>query len=310
MEVFNNYMTFLKAEQGLSQYTMRNYSTDILDFFEFLKTEGISSLTEVTGATVRECLSCLTEHHISKLSIARKLAALRSFYHYLVREGFVTSDPMARISSPKLDKRLPCFLTEKEMERLLVAPDSSTPQGQRDRAILEVLYASGVRISELVGLDLEQVDLDTGELRVWGKGNKERVVLIGKPSVKVLMAYLSQGRIKLLNGKRNSALFLNYYGERINQRRVQKMLKEYASLAGIGKRVYPHLLRHTFATHLLDGGADLRVVQELLGHVSLSTTQIYTHVSQSQLRKVYLSAHPLAKATLKPVKGGVKCQIH
>jgi len=295
MEVFNNYMTFLKAEQGLSQYTMRNYSTDLLDFFKFLKAEGISSLTEVTSATIREYLSCLTEHHISKSSIARKLAALRSFYHYLVREGFVTSDPMARISTPKLDKHLPCFLTEEEIRRLLLTPDSSTPWGQRDRAILEVFYASGVRISELVGLDLEGVNLDSGELRVWGKGNKERVVLIGTPSVKALMAYLNQGRPKLLNGKRNSALFLNCSGERIHRRAVQKMLKEYAGLAGIDKRVYPHMLRHSFATHLLDGGADLRVVQELLGHVSLSTTQIYTHVSKSQLRKVYLSAHPLAK---------------
>lgn len=310
MEVFNNYMTFLKAEQGFSQYTIRNYSTDVLEFFEFLKAEGVSSLAEVNRVTVRSYLLHLGEVGSSKVSVARKVAALRSFFRYLVREGFVSSDPMTGISSPKLDKRLPSFLTREEIDRLLLAPDPSTPQGQRDRAILEVFYASGLRISELVGLDLEQVDLDTGELRVWGKGNKERVALIGEPSIKVLIAYLGQGRTKLLNGKRNSALFLNYNGERIARRAVQKMLKEYASLASINKRVYPHMLRHTFATHLLDGGADLRVVQELLGHVSLSTTQIYTHVSQSQARKVYLSAHPLAKATLKPVKGGVKCQIH
>lgn len=299
MEVFNNYMTFLEAERGFSEYTVRNYRTDLIDFFHFIKAQGISSLSDIDRSMIRNYLSYLLEQGIVKSSIARRLSALRSFYAFLFREGVISSNLVDGISSPKLDKRLPSFLSQDEVQRLLVAPDSSTPQGQRDRAILEVFYASGVRISELVGLDLEGVNLDSGELRVWGKGSKERVVLIGKPSVKVLMAYLSQGRTKLLNGKRNSALFLNYNGERITRRTVEQMVKEYANLAGIDKRVYPHILRHTFATHLLDGGADLRVVQELLGHVSLSTTQIYTHVSQSQARKVYLSAHPRAMETKK-----------
>ncbi|GAI02053.1 unnamed protein product [marine sediment metagenome] len=181
------------------------------------------------------------------------------------------------------------------MNRLLEAPDLSTPQGRRDRALLELLYASGLRVSELVSLNLERVNLDTNEIRVWGKGSKERIVLIGKPAARALVAYLNQGRPELLGKKRSNALLLNRYGKRLIERRVQRILEKYTNIAGIGKRVYPHMLRHTFATHLLDGGADLRVVQELLGHASLSSTQIYTHVSKSQAKKVYLSAHPMAQ---------------
>jgi integrase/recombinase XerC len=190
---------------------------------------------------------------------------------------------------------LPTFLTIEEMVRLLEAPDLSTPEGQRDRALLELLYASGLRLSELVQLDLGQVNLDTREIRVWGKGAKERVVLMGKPAAEALTTYLSQGRPGLLGKKKSPALFLNRYGGRLTERRVQQVLDKYASKAGIVKKVHPHMLRHTFATHLLDGGADLRVVQELLGHARLSSTEIYTHVTHSQARKVYLSAHPMAK---------------
>jgi len=180
--------------------------------------------------------------------------------------------------------------------RLLEAPDVSTPQGQRDRALLELLYASGLRVSELVRLDLEQINLDTREIRVWGKGAKERAVLMGKPAAEALTTYISGGRPKLLGEKRSStALFVNRYGGRLPERRVQRILEKYARLAGMDKRVHPHMLRHTFATHLLDGGADLRVVQELLGHAALSSTQIYTHVTKSQAKKVYLSAHPMAR---------------
>jgi integrase/recombinase XerC len=206
----------------------------------------------------------------------------------------VSASPVAD-TSPKLDKRLPSFLTMEEIERLLNAPDLSTPQGQRDRALLELLYASGLRVSEVVSLNLERIDLDTNEIRVWGKGSKERVVLMGKPAANALNIYLNQGRPNLLGKKGSSALFLNRYGGRLVERRVQRILEKYAKIAGIGKRVHPHMLRHTFATHLLDGGADLRVVQELLGHANLSSTQIYTHVTKSQARKVYLSAHPMAK---------------
>ncbi|MBA7596486.1 Tyrosine recombinase XerC [subsurface metagenome] len=293
--VFNKYINYLEAERNASPYTVRNYTTDLLDFFQFLKAKGIGSLKEVNRHTLRDYLSHLMEKGFVKASIARKLSAIRSFYRYLLREEIISTSPVATTSSPKLDRRLPSFLTIEEINRLLEAPDSSTPQGLRDRALMELLYASGLRVSELVSINLEQVNLDTNEIRVWGKGSKERVVLIGKPAARALTAYLNQGRPRLLGKKRSNALFLNRYGKRLIERRVQRILEKYTNIAGIGKRVYPHMLRHTFATHLLDGGADLRVVQELLGHASLSSTQIYTHVSKSQAKKVYLSAHPMAQ---------------
>ena len=294
-EIFNRYMNYLEAERNASPYTVRNYTTDLLHFFNFLRTKEISSLKEVDRHVVRDYLSHLMEKGFVKASIARKLSAIRSFYRYLHREGIVPTNPLATISSPKLDKRLPSFLTIEEVERLLEAPDLSKPQGQRDRAILELLYASGLRVSELAQLTLKQIDLDTNEIRVWGKGSKERVVLMGEPAAKALKEYLSRDRSKLLGDKKSNAVFVTKYGQRLTERGVQKRLEEIAKKAGIDKRVHPHLLRHTFATHLLDGGADLRVVQELLGHANLSSTQIYTHVTKSQAKKVYLSAHPMAR---------------
>ncbi len=292
--LFDNYIHYLQAERNASPYTIRNYTTDLLGFFQFLRTREIDSLDEIDKHVLRDYLSHLMEQGLVKASIARKLSAIRSFYRYLLRERIIPTSPLATTSSPKLDKRLPSFLTQEEVKQLLEAPDLSTPQGQRDRALMELLYASGLRVSELVNINLEQVNLDSCEIRVWGKGSKERVVLMGKPAANALQTYLSQGRPKLIGNKRISALFLNRYGGRVTERRVQRILEKYASLVDIGKRVHPHMLRHTFATHLLDGGADLRVVQELLGHANLSSTQIYTHVTQSQAKKVYLSAHPMA----------------
>jgi integrase/recombinase XerC len=207
----------------------------------------------------------------------------------------ISTNPSATTASPKLDKRLPSFLTIKEMGQLLEAPDLTTPQGQRNRAFLELLYASGLRVSELAKLNLEQITLDTREIRVWGKGAKERMVLMGEPAARALLTYLTQGRPILLGNRKTNAVFLNRFGGRLSERSVQSILQEYADQVGLDRRVHPHMLRHTFATHLLDGGADLRVVQELLGHASLSSTQIYTHVSKTQARKVYLAAHPLAR---------------
>ena len=298
---FNKYIHYLQAERNVSPYTVRNYTTDLLGskrikgFFAFLTERGVSSLSEVDRSLLRDYLAYLVEQGVVKASIARRLSAIRSFYRYLLREGTLETSPLEKASSPKLDKRLPSFLTVEEAKRLIEAPDLSTPQGQRDRALLELLYASGLRVSELAQLDLEQVNLDTLEIRVWGKGAKERMVLMGKPAAKALNTYLSQGKPKLLGEKRSNALFLNRYGGRLRERRVQRILEKYAKIAGIEKRVHPHMLRHTFATHLLDGGADLRVVQELLGHANLSSTQIYTHVTQSRAREVYLSAHPMAQ---------------
>ncbi|MFC1958648.1 tyrosine recombinase XerC [Chloroflexota bacterium] len=300
-EVFNRYINYLEAERNASPYTVRNYTSDLLGsknikgFFAFLTERGIKSLDKTDRHLLRDYLVYLVEKGLVKASIARKLSAIRSFYRYLVREEILPVNPVQETSSPKLDKRLPSFLTTEEVTRLLEAPDSATPKGQRDCAFMELLYASGLRVSELVSLNLEQVNLDAREIRVLGKGSKERMVLMGEPATRVIIDYLNGGRLELLGDKRSSAVFLNRYGGRLTERSVQSILEEYAQKAGIGKKVHPHMLRHTFATHLLDGGADLRVVQELLGHASLSSTQVYTHVSKSQAKKVYLSAHPMAQ---------------
>ena len=299
-EIFNRYINYLEAEKNASPYTVRNYTTDLLGsknikgFFAFLSERGITSLAQADRHVLRAYMGYLMEQGLVKASITRKISAIRSFYRYRMREEILTENPVELTSSPKLDKRLPSFLTADEMRKLLEAPDVATPLGQRDRAFLEMFYASGLRVSELAGLNLEQVDLDTREIRVIGKGSKERMVLIGEPAANALVTYLNDGRRKLIGEKKNKAVFLNYQGGRLTERSVQSLLQEYALKADI-KKVHPHMLRHTFATHMLDGGADLRVVQELLGHASLSTTQIYTHISKSQAKKVYLSSHPMAK---------------
>jgi tyrosine recombinase XerC len=300
----DRYEDYLKAERNASRYTVRNYLHDLLGgqkpdsqkgFFQFLRQKKITSLEDVDRQVVRDYIAWLMEQGVVKSSIARKLSAIRSFCRFLFREELLSHNPLEKAASPKQDKRLPSFLSTTEVTRLLETPDPATPVGMRDRALLELLYASGLRVSELVSLNLGQVDLDSNEIRVVGKGSKERLVLMGKPASRTLITYLKEGRPQLLGEKRNNAIFISRQGERLIARRVQKILEKYARLAGIERRVHPHMLRHTFATHMLDGGADLRVVQELLGHADLSSTQIYTHVSQSQARKVYMAAHPLAQ---------------
>ena len=304
-EVFDKYINYLEAERHVSPYTVRNYTSDLLGnrkrgsekgFFQFLAKNRVESLDKVNKQILREYLAYLMELGVVKASITRKLSAIRSFYRYLLREGFMDSNPLEMSFSPRRDKRLPDFLTVNETNKLLNAPDLSTPNGLRDRAIMELIYAAGLRISELAAMESGQIDLDSYEIRVMGKGSKERMVLIGEPAARAISNYLENGRPLLLGeAVDHGALFLNNKGGRLSERYVQKMLIRYAEIAGIDKKVHPHMLRHTFATHMLDGGADLRVVQELLGHSNLSTTQIYTHVTQSQARKVYLSAHPMAK---------------
>lgn len=291
----SSYRRHLEAERHLSNYTVRNYCQDLRSYLNFLSQEGVASLADVDRNLLRRFLGVLASQNIARASIARRLSALRSFYSYLNREKLIDSDPMKAAISPKLQQRLPSFLTQDEARRLVEAPDLSTPRGLRDRAFLELLYASGLRVSELVYLDVSHVSITTKEIRVWGKGSKERIVLMGEPAVQAIEIYLDKGRPRLAGQGRGSALFLNRYGKRLSQRKVQLLVAEYGRKVGITKKVHPHLLRHTFATHLLDGGADLRVVQELLGHSNLATTQVYTHVSQSRARQVYLAAHPMAQ---------------
>ena len=295
-EVFSKYLAYLEAERNVSPYTRRNYTNDLMEFFGFVTRQGIDSFKDVNKLTLRSYLAHLMERGYAKSSIARKLSAVRSFYRYLMREEILGANPAATTVSPKLDKRLPSFLTLEDAKRLVESPDLTQPQGQRDRALLELLYASGLRVSELVNMNIDHLNLATNEIRVWGKGAKERVVLIGVPAAQALHKYITEGRPELLGSKKNNALFVSRYGGRLPVRTVQKILTKYSR--NINKKVHPHILRHTFATHLLDGGADLKVVQELLGHADLSSTQIYTHVTQGRARKIYLDAHPLAKGDI------------
>jgi len=291
-ELLQKYIKHLELERNISRYTMRNYTNDIKGFLAYLSDIGIDSPAKVKRSTMRRYLGWLHDAGTSRGSISRKLSALRSFYRYLLREKLIDSEPLSTLSSPKQAKRLPTFLTHGEMAKLLVAPDSSTPQGLRDRAVLELLYATGLRVSEIVSLDLKDIDLGSRQLRVWGKGAKERVVLMGKPAAEALQLYLKNARPKLQSQTDTQAVFLNRFGERVVERRIQHIIKKYAKKAGIDMRIFPHIMRHTFATHLLDGGADLRSVQDLMGHARLSSTQVYTHVTQSQIRRKYLAAHP------------------
>ena len=294
-KLLHNYTRHLEVEHHASSYTVRNYTHDLRHFLEFLNTANVATLGEVDRRLLRQYIASLQEQGFEKSSVSRKLSALRSFYRYLMQENIISTNPLVTISSPKLEKRLPSFLSNDEVTRLLEAPDTSTPQGQRDKAILELLYASWLRVSEIVKLDLGSVNLEVREIRVWGKRSRERMVRMGTPAASALALYLREGRRQLLGKFGSEALFINRYGKRLSERSLQKAISRYALKAGLDKRVFPHIMRHSFATHLLDGGADLRVVQELLGHANLSSTQIYTHVSQSQARKVYMTAHPRAK---------------
>ena len=293
--LMTRFKTHLSAEKGLAALTVRNYVTDIAPLLEYMQSKKISGLEVLDRYTLRAYLAWLIELGYAKSSIVRKLSALRSFLRWLLREGLIDGDPLPRRGVMKRESRLPRFLSQDEAARLVGAPDTSTTLGPRDRALLELIYAGGLRVSEVRDLDVGDVNLETVELRVTGKGSKQRVVLFGDVARDALALYLGQVRPRLANRDSGSALFLNRYGGRLSQRSIQEKVRGYAASVGLRSDVHTHTLRHSFATHLLEGGADLRVVQELLGHASPATTQIYTHVTQSKAREVYLSAHPRAK---------------
>jgi tyrosine recombinase XerC len=294
-EQLQRYVTHLRVEKDASPYTLRNYLHEITHFLDFLRGEGVDSWDDVDRQALRRYLLWLRKEGYVEASMARRLSELRSFCRYLVREGVLESNPIEVVSSPKVPKRLPRYLKMDEIEALLNAPDISAPLGQRDKAILELLYATGVRLSELVSLNLGDLNLSRGQMLVWGKGGKERVVLLGEPAVRGLRTYINDGRGQLVGNKTTNALLLNRFGGRLSRRSIGLILDKYSKLAGLWKKVTPHLLRHTFATHMLEGGADLRTVQELLGHAQPTTTEIYTHVTPSRLREVYMKTHPRAK---------------
>lgn len=289
----SKFIQFLKTERNYSVYTLKNYLIDLKDLWSFLEKRR-SSLNQADRIIAREFLYTLQKKY-SRRSLARKISTCRSFFRYLLREKYVDKNPFELIKTPKLEKRLPNFLYEGEIRKMLEAADSLAPRGIRDRAIFELLYSSGIRVSEAVKLNLSDLDLESFEIKVFGKGSKERIVLIGKYAVSALKDYLEQARDRLLGKLKNRALFVGNRGGRLSQRSVERMIKSLALKSGLIKKVTPHTIRHTFATHLLERGADLRTVQELLGHTSLSTTQVYTHVTKEKLKSVYDAAHPRAR---------------
>jgi site-specific recombinase XerD len=279
------YQRYLVAEKNLSPYTVRNYRTDLLHFARYMtESEGTDPL-QVDRQTFRRYLGTLREMGMAPASITRKVSTARNFFRFLVREGRIESNPLAAVAAPKRERRLPAVLKKGDLTAIIEAADERTPQGTRNRALLEMLYAAGARISEAAGMNIEDIDFSERSVLVRGKGRKERVVLFGRPAGQALTRYLKTGRPRLALADER-ALFVNRDGARLSARSMQKIVRQHALRAGLDQRVFPHLLRHSFATHLLDGGAELRVVQELLGHASAQTTQIYTHVTEERQREL------------------------
>ncbi len=292
------FLQYLEKERDFSEKTLCSYQTDLKQFVAFvsdyLQSSAVSA-QEVDQVCIRHFLGTLRRRGLKRRSVARKLASVRSFFKYLCRMKILRQNPAYGIASPKLDKKLPLFLDVEQTIRAMELPRGKDFFSWRDRALLEVLYGTGIRVSELVGLDISSVDILSGVIKVKGKGRKQRVVPIGRKALESIREYLPW-RERLLQqfASQNPALFLNRYGRRLSQRGVQRIVTRYLSVVSEQKGLSPHVLRHSFATHLLDAGADLQAVRELLGHVSLSTTQIYTHVTTDRLKKIYHQAHPRA----------------
>jgi len=294
------FLTELRQARGASDATVRAYADDLQQFAGFVRQHHLAdSWAEVKPQHLRRFLADLHARRYARASVARKLSAIRALYRYLSRRGQVAGDPTVGISAPRLQRRLPKFLYPSDVEKLLAAPDASTPLGLRDRALLETLYATGLRVSELAGLTATQAR-GAAELRVIGKRGKQRIVLLGRPAQEAVARYLKEGRPHLYakraeQQEEHDLLFLNSRGGPLSARSVRRVVHKHLLAACAQHGIGPHALRHTFATHLLENGADLRTVQELLGHASLSTTQIYTHVTRARLREVYDQAHPRAR---------------
>jgi integrase/recombinase XerC len=298
-KLMNDFESYLVYEKVVSPHTHKNYMVDLSQFFSFLDRsyaeiarDEISGISKVDANVVRQYLASMVKGK-SPSSMARKLASLRTFFNYCLRQELVSGNPAKEVATPKVPKKIPKFLTVDEVFALLDSPENTEALGSRDKAIMELLYGSGVRVGELVLLDIEDIDLLEGTVKVMGKGRKERIVPIGGKATAALDSYLKL-RNALAQNLNDQALFINRRGGRLTARSVERMLNKYIGRCGLQKKVTPHILRHTFATHLLGSGADMRGIQELLGHASLSTTQKYTHVGIENLMKTYDKAHPKA----------------
>ena len=291
------FLNAMATIRGASLHTVKAYAEDLRQFAEYAESQGVTDIHAVGPTLLRSFLAHLQDQNLARASRARKTASLRSFFAYLARQRVLPRSPALGLRTVKTERRLPKFLRPDEIESLLAAPDLNTPLGLRDRALLETLYASGMRAGELVTLGVADVDFDEGIIRVLGKGQKERVTLLGRQSVQALERYLRKARPELVYAlpEDGGALFVNRYGGRLSDRGVRKLFDRYCGEASTTLKITPHVLRHTFATHLLSNGADLRLIQELLGHASVATTQTYTHVTTERLQEVYAQAHPRAK---------------
>ncbi len=281
------FIRYLEIEKNYSKYTITNYRLDLEGFKKFL---GDVALEKIDYLVLRKYLATLKEKNLKSRTVGRHLSTLRSFFKFLIREGYLKNNPIASLSSPKQEKPLPLFLTEEEVTKLIEAVKLNNERDFRDRAVIETFYSTGIRVSELVGLNIEDVDFIGGVVKVLGKGKKERIAPIGEIALSAIRAYLEKRKKQ----QEADAVFLNKSGKRITDRGVRNIIDKYIRIASIKRGVSPHTLRHSFATHLLNRGADLRSVQELLGHVNLSTTQIYTHLTTEKLKSVYDKAHPRA----------------
>jgi len=291
-ELVEAFLNYLSVERGLSFNTLSAYRGDLKEYEVFLSGRSAGPLSGITRNDIVGFMSAQKTRGISPNSIARRLAAIRMFYRFLVRERVLKEDPAGLVETPKLWKKIPDTLSVAEVEALLAQPDLRRARGIRDRAILEALYATGMRVSEAVNLKAGAINMEVGFLRCIGKGDKERVVPLGSKAVESLKLYMEKGRAKLLGKKQSDYIFVSRLGKRLSRQSVWKMIKSYALKAGIRKKIKPHLLRHSFATHLLEHGADLRSVQEMLGHSNISTTQIYTHINKDRLKSVHKMFHP------------------
>ena len=296
-ELIKKYLFYLLIEKNASPYTIKGYKSNLRRFGDFLAQEQNKVLKDVDVSladvpTIRRYLALLQKEGLSKNSVSRHLSSIRSFYRFLAREELVTENAASHIATPKKDKKLPEFLYYQEIEELLAAPDES-PKGLRDRALLEIIYGAGLRVSEVVSANIDSLDFSVGYIRVFGKGSKERLVPLGEEALNAARRYFDVRSLKKIPAK-SDPLFLNSRGDRLTDRGVRVILNKYVKMIALKRKISPHTLRHSFATHLLENGADLRSVQEFLGHANMSTTQIYTHVTKSRMKSVYDKTHPRA----------------
>ncbi len=297
MQIIKDFIDFLHLEKNASLHTGKNYCNDLKDFFLFVFVDNVKEVdfSKLTSLYIRSYLAFLNEEKYSKRTIARKISALRSFCNYLVREGSLKDNPFSKVKTPKLDKKLPTFLQEIEIQEMFCLPKDDE-LGQRDAAVLELLYATGCRVGELVRIKIPDIDFSNRYVLLFGKGSKERIVPIGNKAVSVVKKYITNSRATLLQKSSmfHDSLFVNSRGGKLTDRSVRRIIEKYIDILAISKKISPHTIRHTFATHLLNNGADLRSVQEMLGHANLSTTQIYTHVTTDKMTSVYKNTHPRA----------------